>query len=91
MNLPGQELAEKLGYTLHSFSGDHATAHYIKNGISLDVWGTRKEAELSFPHGLLLVSTGKFGWPHPNFAQFERQVQQAQFRLCGGTADDTLG
>lgn len=81
MNLPGQEQAEKMGYALHSFSGDHATAHYIKDGIGLDVWGTQKEAEISFLYGLLLVTTGKFGWPHPNFAQFERQVQQARAKL----------
>lgn len=80
MNLPGQKEAAALGYTLHSRSGNGSSAHYNKDGLGLTVWANG-EAELSFMHSMLTVTTGKFAWPNTNFPLFERQVQQAQAKL----------
>ena len=81
--LPGEQEAKDLGYFMYCYSGDHHRATYLKDNISLEIWYSENglEAKLSFVHRLLVVSTfagSGFLFPHPNFAVFEKQIQDVK-------------
>lgn len=80
---PGEEEAQRLGYSLHSTNGGKTKANYTKDSLNLPatlhltVSGQGKDqvAKLEAFIGLLTLSTGEFAFPHPNFAAlFEKQM-----------------
>lgn len=82
------DLALFENYSVSMRSGDYTMAVLTKDTafapISVRLVEERDEvyADLSFVHGLLTVSTGRFSWPHPRFEQlFESQILAALYRL----------
>ncbi|HKZ40567.1 MAG TPA: hypothetical protein VJ044_06365 [Candidatus Hodarchaeales archaeon] len=74
LNLPGQAIAQELGYSLLASGGNKQSATYVKDGIWLKVFAD-STAELSSMIGLVTLSIGGFQFPHPRFAVLEKQIR----------------
>ena len=74
LNLPGQALAEELGYSPLAYGGEKQSATYVKDGIWLTVYAD-STAELSSILGLVTLSIGGFQFPHPRFDFLEKQIR----------------
>ena len=72
LNLPGQALAEELGYSLLAYGGKSAT--YVKDGIWLKIYDD-STADLSSMIGMVWLKIDNFQFPHPHFAVFEKQIR----------------
>jgi len=74
LNLPGQALAEELGYSLLAYGGEKQSATYVKDGIWLTVYAD-STADLSSKIGMVWLKIDNFQFPHPRFAVFEKQIR----------------
>src|SRR3990167_4929021 len=74
LNLPGQAIAEELGYSLLAYGGNKQSATYVKDGIWLKVYAD-STAELSSLLGIVTLSIGGFQFPHPHFGFLEKQIR----------------
>jgi len=86
MDLIGYDFAKEHGFTVHSFSGDKTSVHYInEDGIYLIVCyqhnGVDLEATLEFCYKLLSIKQGPFSLPNKNFNIFFKQIQMAHWKL----------
>lgn len=73
MDFPNQKEAEKLGYSVCSYSGDKSIVSYNNGNMCLTIYDG-KEAELSSSYKMIQLNTGKFSFPHENFHIFENQM-----------------
>ncbi len=79
---PGEEEAKRLGYTLHSSSGNRTKAKYVKDSVNLpatlhlSVSGQGKDqiAKLEAFLGMVRLSVDDFSFPNVNFPMFEKQL-----------------
>lgn len=87
---PGEEEAKRLGYTLHSFTGQRTKANYVKDSVHLpatlhlSVSGQGKEqtAKLEAFLGLVRLSVDDFSFPNVNFGLFEKQLTDILKKLA---------
>ena len=79
---PGEEEAKRLGYTLHSFTGQRTKANYVKGGVNLPATlhlsvsgqGEAQLAKLEAFIGIVRLSIDGFSFPNVNFPLFEKQI-----------------
>lgn len=77
MILPGQDEANRLGYHVASFSGDHKMARYVKGDLMLKVWISEQgdlQARLFGFYGLFSIESGNMSFPNKNFGIFELEL-----------------
>lgn len=79
--LAGYDDAIKLGYSLHSSSVNGLIASYVdERGIVLTVSSSEYDGtcrgELSYVHGLVVISVPSFSFPGKNFKIFEDSINK---------------